>query len=199
MRIRQELSRGVVAFTTVWLASVASAGATPIPLPSPITIELSDPFQNGDPGDVLTFLGTLTNTTADRLYIEGWGIGTYGGNTSEYPIDFSFTPEWFAWPKAVAFGPFEATPLMPLFTAAIAADFSGSRKIVGDFSVSAYPIGAMIYNPDGSLVYVNAVARFNIEIGDPPVLEPIPEPATLLTLLGGLAMIFRRRIASRAN
>jgi hypothetical protein len=143
---------------------------------------------------VLTFSGVLTNRTAKPLFIEGWGISTFGGNTSEFPIDFSFTPEWYALPKNNAFGPFESTPLIPLFTAAIAADFVGSRTILGAFAVAAYPIGAIVRRPDGSLVRENASTSFTIEIGEPTFLEPIPEPATIvLTTLGGLAMVYRRR------
>jgi len=196
LRLRHEPPTVIVAALTVWLAAVATASATPI-LPSPLTIELSNPFQHGDAGDVLTFSGVLTNTTADTLYIEGWGLGA-PGNISGYPVQFSFTPEWYAWPKTVAFAPFEATPLMPLFAAAIASDFSESLRILGNFAVAAYPIGAIIRNPDGSLVYDNAYGSFTLEIGEPPFPSPVPEPSTLLlTALGGLAMMRYRRRAHK--
>jgi hypothetical protein len=192
-RLRQRLCRVVVTFTTVSLVAVASTNACPI-LPSPLVIELSNQLQQGNPGDVLTFSGVLINRTADPLLIEGWGISTFGGNTSEFPVDFSFAPEWFALPKNHAFGAFESTPLMPLFTAAIAADFVGSRAILGKFAVAAYPIGAIFRRPDGLLLWENASASITIEIEEPPFLEPIPEPATfVLTTLGGLAMMYRRR------
>jgi len=181
----------------VWLGTVDSGNATP--LPSPVAIELTNPSQRGDAGDVLTFSGVLRNLTADSLFIEGWGLATDPGNTSGYPVRFSFTPQWYAWPKAVAFRPHEVTPLMPLFTAAIAADFHRSRRIRGAFAVAVYPLGSSIYNPDGTLTYENANGPFTIEIGEPPFPEPVPEPATfVLSALGGLVLFYRRRRAASA-
>jgi hypothetical protein len=136
----------------------------------------------------------LINRTADPLFIEGWGISTFGGNTSEFPVDFWFTPQWFALPKNHAFGPFERHLSCHCSRQRLRADVVGSRAILGEFAVAAYPIGAIFRRPDGSLVWENASASFTIEIGGPPFLEPIPEPATfVLTTLGGLAMMYRRR------
>jgi hypothetical protein len=191
-RLRHRLCAVVVTLTSVSLGAVTSTNACPI-LPSPLAFDLSNPLQQGNPGDVLTFSGVLTNRTADPLFIEGWGISTFGGNTSEFPVDFSFTPEWYALTNNHTFGAFESTPPIPLFTAAIAADFVGSRTILGALAVAAYPIGAIFRRPDGSLVRENASASFTIDVGDPTFLEPIPEPATFVLTLGGLAMMYRRR------
>jgi hypothetical protein len=158
MRLRKKAPQVVAVSAIVWLATVAAASATP--LPSPLAIELSNPSQRGEPGDVLTFSGVLRNLTAHTLFIDGWGL-SMAGNVSGYPVRFSFTSEWFAWPKAVAFGPFQATPTMPLFAAAIAADFPRSIRRLGSFAVAAYPLGTPIYNPDGSLTHDNAYGHFN--------------------------------------
>jgi hypothetical protein len=188
-RLRQRLCTVVVTLTTVSFVAVASTNACPI------AIELSNPLQQGNPGDVLTFSGVLTNRTANPLFIEGWGISTPGGNKSEFPVHFSFTPEWYALAKDHAFGPFESTPLMPLFTAAIAADFVGSRTILGKFAVAAFIQSAQSSaTRTGRSVRESASESFTIEIAEPPFSAPIPEPATfVLTTLGGLALMYRRR------
>jgi hypothetical protein len=174
------------------------------PLPSPLAIELVDPVRHADPGDIVTFSGVLRNLTADTLWFEGWGWS--GTSSTRQTSESLFVmachpgfPEFCAWPKNPALGPFEATPLMPLIRIAVPTSFEWGL-ITGSFALNAYPVDMPFRNPDGSEIWLTAGADATVRVGEPPFPEPIPEPATfVLTALGGLVMMCRKRSRSSSS
>jgi len=181
----------VVLTMALSFAAATPASATPI-LPSPLAIELVDPVRHADPGDALTFSGVLRNLTADTLWFEGWGWNRrITPKTSETLLVSACNPaypEFCAWPKNPALGPFEATTLMALIKTAVPPSLE-SGQLMGDIAIAAYPVGVPFRNPDGSLIWDFAYGIYTINVGEPPFPAPIPEPATfVLTTVGGLLM-----------
>jgi len=70
------------------LAALAAAGARA----GDITITLDDPTQTGNPGDTLSFFGTITNDSADTIYLNSDDINLSLPDATEIDNFFASVP-----------------------------------------------------------------------------------------------------------
>ena len=146
-----------------------------------VIITLDQPTLTGQPGQTLTFSGTLENTSGLEQFISNVLLPTdpsLSGNVSPFLINgFSFLTLFFSLPSGpptLSFGLFDIE--IPLFALPGTYTLGNEFSLVGGPSFGdAEPLGS---------------ALFTVVVEDP---SAVPEPGTWGLGLLGLALIWRRR------
>lgn len=149
--------------------------ATPI-----VSIDLTATTQEGQPGSVLTFSGTLTNETGNVEYLNNLDFGDAGFTDSEDPF-FNNAP--LSLDALEVSGPYE------LFTV----------TIPGSFAPGSYLSTVTLYGGTGSSD-LNDLGSADYTVQVDPTSTPEPGSEALLLLgCASLALLARRRLTGGAD
>ncbi len=138
----------------------------------PITLTLTNPVQTGRPGSTFVFSGSLTNISSEVIHINIASIQVSQSTSLAFLIFSS---------GIISLSPAQSTGVIPLFSVMLDPGFNAPTTINGVFSVGG-----------GGPPFLD-FARQDFTI----VVEPIPEPATLLLLgtgLAGVAIRMRKKL-----
>jgi len=147
-----------------------------------LNVTLSPANQNGLPGQPLTFSGTLENTTNGTVFI----------NSNSFTFDItavgSLDDSLFLANAPFSLNAFEASKPFDFFTVNIPA-LQAPGLYSGVFTIQG---GA-----DDLAADVLGTASFQVQVNAPPPPPPgpseVPEPATVILMGGGLALLLWRR------
>jgi len=142
----------------------------------PITLSLTPNTQTGVPGSLLTFGGSLTNTSTSLLFINGLNLQLNAPSGSFTLDDSAF---FINVPPQLLAG--QSTNTIPLFTVTL-----GNGVLPGTYTGSLTILGGLTgadFNDLGSQF-------FQITVQSPT--DPVPEPATIILLGTGLAGVVAR-------
>ena len=135
-------------------------------------ISLDSPVQSGSPGDILSFTGTITNTTGSSVDLAGdiFNLTDFPTNALDDSPFFNNTPPSLA--SGVSTGDVE------LFDITIPTPFTlplGDNPYGGTFQVT---------DDNGNVV---GTAFFTVDVQVPP--SSAPEPSTAALLTGAIAVL----------
>ncbi|HYP06439.1 MAG TPA: PEP-CTERM sorting domain-containing protein [Bryobacteraceae bacterium] len=134
-----------------------------------IEVTLDSSLQSAEPGDVVTFTGTIENTGVDTVYLNGF--------SSTFPLGGVDDSAFFLLPASLA--PF-GTASGPLFSVMIPGGaalglYAGTFNVLGGDTPTSFDL--------------LATQTFAVNV--------VPEPSSALLALGGVfALILRRRTRS---
>jgi PEP-CTERM motif len=168
---------------TLMLATLTAAAANA----DVVTIALDQPDQSGSQGDTLQFFGTITNDSADTIFLNSDSF-TLGGLSLTFEDQFQNTPLSLA-PQGQAG---DSSGDIELFDVAVndpLVDPTG--KYLGSYTLIGGADGG-----DGTGADVLGTATFSV--------TTVPEPSTIYLLLAacvvaGSAALFSRRNRARAS
>lgn len=140
----------------------------------PISVMLTNPIQTGTPGSTFVFTGSLTNVSSEPISI----------NLASLQLSQSTSVAFLIFSSGIiSLSSTESTAVIPLFSVSLDPAFNAPSIINGVFSVGGAPVGGEF-------------GRQNFTI----IVEPVPEPATLLLLgtgVAGIAIGMQKRFKNR--
>lgn len=145
-----------------------------------LTISLTPIFQSGMPGDVLTFSGTLSNSSGSTVFPNSAGINLSGAFD---PTDEDTSPFFNNAPFFLVSG--DSTSLIDLFTVSIPNPFL-SGQYSGTFTV--------LGGADEDAQTIVGSADFTVQVGTTNV---VPEPNSGCLLAIGLVVLSTWYFAGR--